>query len=124
MTVAEGGTPSLRPSPDGATQAAWKQKAGRDGGSGSGTGWNLSMFAKVILVYLPQVLDWFDEHFPSALRCHCCSDFTETLRHDRLFYPAGSSGAPRRETGELVCKASSSGVAFRTATTELGFSMA
>jgi uncharacterized protein (TIGR03435 family) len=49
MTVVEGRTPSLRPSADGVTQASWKQKAGRDGGSGSGTELNLSMFGTAIL---------------------------------------------------------------------------
>jgi uncharacterized protein (TIGR03435 family) len=49
MTVAEGRTPPLRPSADGVTRASWKQKTGPDGGSGSGTGWNLSMFGTAIL---------------------------------------------------------------------------
>jgi len=49
MTLADGQKPPLRPSGDGVTKASWKQTKGRHGGSGSGTGWNLSLFGMAIL---------------------------------------------------------------------------
>jgi uncharacterized protein (TIGR03435 family) len=49
MILAEGQRPSLRPSDEGVTKALWKQTNGRHGGSGSGTGWNLSLFGMAIL---------------------------------------------------------------------------